>query len=561
MRFYALFCENVFTFVGFYIIMLYIFFWFGVFVIFRLSNVKVPLGADFSAPEDLISRELGIAKKSIFNASLYKKSVDARKKSDVHFICAFDFDTTAKVKPFANLVEVNKEKYAPPKKNLCDTQRIVVVGSGPAGLFCALTLLNSGAKVTLLERGEPVEQRALDIAEFQRSGKLNIQSNIQFGEGGAGTFSDGKLNTGIKNPRCRYVLERLAEFCDAPDILYDAKPHIGTDRLVVGVKNIRKAIVESGGEVLFSHRLVDVDIKDEKIKGVLVQCPDGEKYFECEHLVLAIGHSARDTFYMLYDKGLDMCRKPFSVGVRVEHPQILIDKSQYAEAYIHPALAPADYKLSCHLKNGRGVYSFCMCPGGTVVAAASEEGMVCTNGMSTSQRDGENANSALLVSVEPEDFEGEHPLAGVEFQRKIERDAFVSGKGNMDYCAPVQLLGDFLKNRASEKFGSVAPSYLPDTKFVKLEEYLPDFVTESLRLAIPEFAKKIKGFDLYDAILCGPEARSSSPVRIIRDENLLSNISGIYPCGEGAGYAGGITSAAVDGIKVAESIIEKIKMD
>lgn len=524
--------------------------------IYRLSNVKVSLDADFNALENIISKELGISKKNISDCSLYKKSVDARKKNNLHFICTIDFNTTAKLKPNNNLVEIKGEKYAPPMGDLCKNKHIVVVGSGPAGLFCTLTLLKAGAKVTLLERGECVEKRTKDIEIFQNTRKLNTQSNIQFGEGGAGTFSDGKLNTGIKNPRCRYVLEVLSKHCHASDILYDAKPHIGTDRLVEGVKNIREEIIKLGGEVLFSHRLSDIDIKDNAVKGVFADTPEGEKYLECDKVVLAIGHSARDTFYMLYDKGLDMCQKPFSVGVRVEHPQVIIDKSQYGDAYIHPALSPADYKLSCHLENGRGVYSFCMCPGGTVVAAASEEGMICTNGMSVSKRDGENANSALLVSVEPSDFDTDHPLAGVEFQRKIERDAFVSAGGN--YSAPLQLVGDFLKNRCSKKFGEVKPSYLPDTKFVRLEEYLPDFVTKSLRLGIVEFGKKIKGFDMDDAILTGPETRSSSPVRILRDENLTSNILGVYPCGEGAGYAGGITSAAVDGIKVAESIIENI---
>ena len=443
-------------------------------------------------------------------------------------------------------------------ENKNNKKTVIVVGGGPAGVQAALRAHELGAKVTLLERGEAVEQRAKDIAEFQNSGKLNINSNIQFGEGGAGTFSDGKLNTGIKNPRCRYVLEQLSKHCNAPDILYDAKPHIGTDRLVFGVKSIREEILNLGGEVLFSHQLTDIDIKDNIVKGAVVNSPDGEKYLECDKIVLALGHSARDTFYMLYDKGIDMCQKPFSVGVRVEHPQVLIDKSQYGDVYVHPALAPADYKLSCHLEDGRGVYSFCMCPGGTVVAAASEEGMVCTNGMSVSKRDGENANSALLVSVEPSDFGSEHPLAGVEFQRKIERDAFNSAVGEKEYSAPVQLVGDFLKNRNSKQFGKVNPSYLPDTKFVKLEEYLPDFFTKSLRLGIVEFGKKIRGFDMDDAILTGPETRSSSPVRILRDENLASNVQGLYPCGEGAGYAGGITSAAVDGIKVAESIIENI---
>lgn len=525
--------------------------------IYRLSNVKVSLDADFSNLEGVISKELGISKKNIFNCSLYKKSVDARKKNNIYFICTIDFDTTAKIKQNNNLTEISGEKYTTPTGDLCKGQHIIVVGSGPAGLFCTLTLLKAGAKVTLLERGKCVEQRTKDITEFQNSGKLNINSNIQFGEGGAGTFSDGKLNTGIKNPRCRYVLEELSKHCDAPDILYDAKPHIGTDRLVLGVKSIRQEILNLGGVVLFSHQLTNIDIDNNTVKGAVVSSPDGEKYIECDKIVLAIGHSARDTFYMLYDKGFDMCQKPFSVGVRVEHPQTLIDKSQYGDAYIHPALAPADYKLSCHLEDGRGVYSFCMCPGGTVVAAASEDGMICTNGMSVSKRDGENANSALLVSVEPKDFGSEHPLAGVEFQRKIERDAFVSGGEN--YSAPVQLVGDFLKKRTSKNFGKVKPSYLPNTKFVKLDEYLPDFVTKSLRLGIVEFGKKIRGFDMDDAILTGPETRSSSPVRILRDEALVSNIKGVYPCGEGAGYAGGITSAAVDGIKVAESIIENIK--
>lgn len=527
----------------------------GVITIYRLSDVKLKLDTDFSSLEGIVSRELGIAKKHIKNCHLAKKSVDARKKNDVHFICTIDFEYDAPIKSIPRLSKIDPLPYYPPTTSKNPQRHIAVVGSGPAGLFCALTLLNSGINVTLLERGEAVEQRQKDIETLHSKNKLNPESNIQFGEGGAGTFSDGKLNTGIKNPRCKYVLERLSKFCNAPEIVYDAKPHIGTDRLVTGVKNIRKEIMRLGGKIHFSHRLVDLDIHNNELKGVTALNNHEEKYFPCDGVVLAIGHSARDTFEMLCKKGLEMCQKPFAVGVRIEHPQSVINAAQYGNFANHPALPTADYKLSCHLPDGRGVYSFCMCPGGSVVAAASEENMLCTNGMSNSKRDGQNANSALLVSVNPSDFGNEHPLAGVEFQRKIERDAFYSG-GNKDrYSAPVQLVGDFLKKRSSIQTGSVKPTYLPDIKLVALEEYLPFFVTDSLRSAIPEFAKKIRNFDMADALLVGPETRSSSPVRILRNDLFESNVKGIYPCGEGAGYAGGITSAAVDGIKVAEAII------
>ena len=435
-------------------------------------------------------------------------------------------------------------------------KRPVIVGFGPAGIFAALILAQAGFKPVVLERGKEVRKRTQDTWGLWRKNTLNPESNVQFGEGGAGTFSDGKLYSQIKDPK-HYGRKVIQEFVKAgapEEIMYVSHPHIGTFRLVGMVEEMRKTITELGGDIRFENRVEDIEIANHQVQAIVLQT--GER-IATNHLVLAVGHSARDTFEMLYNKGVYVEAKPFSIGFRIEHPQSLIDKARYGKSYSEDLLSKlgaADYKLVHHASNGRSVYSFCMCPGGTVVAATSEPNRVVTNGMSQYSRNERNANAGIVVGIEPEkDYPG-HPLAGMELQRQLESHAFVLGGSN--YNAPGQLIGDFLANKASTQFGEVVPSYKPGVHLTNLDSALPRYAIDAIREAIPAFAKQIKGFDLADGVLTGVETRTSSPIRIKRDDETLQSINtqGLYPCGEGAGYAGGILSAAVDGIKVAEAV-------
>ena len=511
----------------------------------RIPNIKCPIDGDIkSIVRKMTDRDTKF--------KIYKKSIDARKKSDVHYVYTVDVESKNEdrfLKKIKGAVRVEYKPYEFPKAG--PPQRAVVIaGSGPAGLMCGLILAKNGCKVIILERGKCVEERKKDVEEFWNGGKFRPESNVQFGEGGAGTFSDGKLNTGIKDIRIRTVLEEFHRHGAPEEILYNAKPHVGTDNLYNMVASMRKEIIALGGEVRFSSRLDGIIVLDNKICGAEVTENGDNKYvIDTDNIVLATGHSARDTFSMLKNSGVQMERKSFSVGARIEHFQEEINKSQYGEFY--EKLGAADYKLAVHLPNGRGVYTFCMCPGGQVVASASEEGGVVTNGMSYFARDGKNANSAVLVNVTPEDFEGDDVLAGIEFQRKIEKKAYeISGA----YKAVAQSVGDFL-NGDTKSVKMVEPTYKPGVVWSDLSKIFPDFVTESLIEGIIEMDKRLAGFAYEGAVLTGPETRSSSPVRIVRNEKMESNIVGLYPCGEGAGYAGGIISAAVDGIKAAEAVV------
>ncbi len=529
----------------------------------QLSNVILSPDTDFSNLPRLIARVTGLGESALFNCRLLKRSVDARKKPNVVLVCTFGFDTEheekvmKRIKHKQTTLVSQKQNDLPIKPCKNNSESTVIVGAGPAGLFAALVLARAGCRPILIERGQAVDDRIGSVNTFWEKGILNEQSNVQFGEGGAGTFSDGKLNTGTKDPRNRFVLETFVAHGAPEEILWETRPHVGTDKLVAVVRSLRKEIESLGGQVLFNHQLTDLVITGGKVIAAVAETPHGRKEFSCDNLVLALGHSARDTLRMLHQKGLHMEQKPFSLGVRIEHSQSLINFSQYGDEWGVPPLPTAEYKLSTHLPNGRGIYTFCMCPGGQVVASASQAGGVCTNGMSLFARDGKNANSGLLVGVSPEDFADSHPLAGVLLQEKVEKAAFTAAGSN--YFAPVQLVGDFLKNQNSTALGQVEPTYRPGTAFCRLEEYLPNFVTESLRQALPVLGQKLKGFDRADGVLTGPETRSSSPVRMPRNERYQANFAGIYPCGEGAGYAGGITSAAADGIRVALAILEKTK--
>lgn len=523
----------------------------------RLENVKI---REDLSEEDVVKeacKKYQISFSDVEYYNIFKKSIDARNKDDIFYNYTVDVKYTGK--GGKEIKKVTKESYQIDinikRKN---ELRPIIVGAGPAGLFCALLLVQHGIKPIIIEQGKKVEDRKKDVEEFLKTGKLNTNSNVQFGEGGAGTFSDGKLTTGVNNPLCRRVLKEFVNFGAPKQIMYVNKPHIGTDNLINIISNMRNYIIEKGGDFLFESKLVDFEIQEGKVVSakyidVSENGNSGFKELETDSLVLAIGHSARDIFEKVYEKGLNMEKKNFSVGVRIEHKQSMINESQYGTK-TKLNLPPAEYKLAYHGKN-RSCYTFCMCPGGTVMASSSDNGEIVTNGMSKFARDGKNANSAVLVNVTPEDFKSESVLEGIYFQKELEKKAFELGGGN--YFAPVQKVGDFLENRKTTEIGEVKPTYKPGVTLSNLQEILPDYIIQTLKEGLLDFDKKIKGFADKDAILTGVETRSSSPVRIIRDEKCESNIKGIYPCGEGAGYAGGIMTAAMDGIKCAIKILEK----
>ena len=525
----------------------------------RVNNVHIPLDYDDAAVRKRICRELRVDNSAVKSVSIFRRSVDARKKDNIFFLCAVDvvlnINEDGVLKKVKNASKVQPYTYDVPKWK--GGASPLVVGMGPAGLFAALILAQSGANPIVIERGKDVDRRTADVNKFWTDGTLNSSSNVQFGEGGAGTFSDGKLNTGTKDSRQRKVLLEFVGHGAPEEILFDAKPHIGTDKLKLTVKKLREEIIELGGRVMFETKLTGFQAADGKITAAVVESNGKTDIIETDSVILAIGHSARDTFEMLYEKKLPIEAKPFSVGARIEHLREEIDRSQYGKFAGNKALGAANYKMNVHTSNGRGAYTFCMCPGGKVVNASSEENRLCTNGMSAFARNERNSNAALLVGVSPEDYRSDSPLGGMYFQRELEEKAFALGGGG--FSAPVQRVGDFINNKKSDNLGEVLPSIEPDFTLSDLNTILPEEISQSMKEAIISMGRKLKGFDNPDAVLTGLETRSSSPIRILRNVDTLESVGlkGLYPCGEGAGYAGGIISAAVDGIKCAEKVIEK----
>ena len=522
----------------------------------RIRDIALPPEHDANQLLFEAARMLKISGSKIYKIEIAKRSVDARKKPDVKIIYTVDVwvagseNKILKQSGCKKAAIFEKKYYKVPKSSKKSEKRPIVVGFGPAGMFAALTLAMAGQEPIVLERGDDAATRHEKVQTFWKTGQLDERSNVQFGEGGAGTFSDGKLNTGVNNPRIGWILEQFVKFGAREDILFDAKPHIGTDVLLNVVQNLRKKVIELGGDVRFNTQVTKIILENGSVCGL----ETNQGTIDCDKVILAIGHSARDTFQMLHDWGIPMEAKPFAMGVRIEHKQSLIDNSQYGTDQL--PLPPADYKLVKHLDE-ETVYTFCMCPGGYVVAAASENNGVVTNGMSYADRDGENANAALLVSLNPKDFPYEGVLGGMHWQREIEQKAFaISGS----YHAPAQKVGDFLNNRPSSDAGSVKPTYKPGVHWCDLHDVLPEKITGALEKALPQLDGNLSGFASDDAVLTAPETRSSSPVRIIRGEDRQSSILGLYPCGEGAGYAGGIMSAAIDGIQCAEAVLEAIQL-
>lgn len=525
----------------------------------QIERVKLNLEESEAMLRQKAATVLRVSPVDIQTLTILRRSVDAR--DGVQFVYTLrvgvknEKETLRRCRS-KQVSRVEEKPYRLPAPIKAPTLPPVVVGAGPGGLFCALALARCGARPILLERGKTVEQRKSDVERFWQTGELDPNSNVQYGEGGAGAFSDGKLNTGTKDMRHRFILETLVAHGAPESILYDAKPHVGTDYLHRALISMRRELIELGCDIRFGHRMTDLTIENGAVTAITVTSPDGEYTLPADKVVLALGNSARDTFEMLFNHGVPMEAKPLAVGVRIEHHQSDIDATQYGTYAGHPRLGAASYKLSCHLNNGHSVFSFCVCPGGEVVAAASEESRAVTNGMSYYARDGKNINGGLLVSVTPEDFPGDSPLAGIAFQRTLEEKAYAAGGGG--FIAPAQRVEDFLAHRPSAAPGKVVPTYRPGVRWCDLWDVLPGFVCESLEKALPELDRKLPGFASPDAILTAVESRSSCPLRILRDDSGQSDLRGLFPCGEGAGYAGGILSAAADGVKTAEKLMESL---
>lgn len=525
----------------------------------KINNIILDINDDLSEIKNKAAKKAKIRTGDIKNLKIVKESIDARRKNTIKFDYAVEIECEDEERVVNSArssdVRIAKQEFKEDfefGKNKME-HRPIIIGMGPAGMFAGLLMAENGYRPLIIERGENVDKRTEEVNKFWESGKLNLESNVQFGEGGAGTFSDGKLTSRSKDSRCRFIIDEFVKSGAPQEIMYTNKPHVGTDVLKGVVKNIRKRIISLGGDVSFNSKLEDIVIKNSRIRAAII---NGEE-IPCENLILAPGHSSRDTYEMLYKRGIFMEAKDFAIGVRAEHLQEMINRNQYGKYANHPRLKAADYRLTYTTKSDkRGVYSFCMCPGGEVVAAASEDKRLVTNGMSNFKRDKKNANSAIVVSIRKEDLGGNEPLSGMEFQRHYEELAYNLGGG--EYFAPVEMLGDFLKDTSLNKIGKIIPTYRPGWEFKDLRKCLPTYVVNALKEGFTNFDKKIKGFADNDVVLTGIETRTSAPVRITRNERLQSiSLEGLYPCGEGAGFAGGIVSAAVDGIKVAESIMRK----